>query len=452
MADTPESPRYWLNKLRGELYSEVLPWWIKHSLDEENGGYYNCIHEDGSLFDFGKYVWLQGRQVWMLAKIYGAESVDDTFLREHASGVLSKTKVLNSALLGARFLQKHAVRKEDGQVWFLLGKDGSPVQMQRKPWGACFYCMGLAELARVMPNSQQEEAGVFYRLATDLFRLILTWFETPWLLGSKYGKGQPATSSLAVPMILLNMCNEIRGMVGDPDENDAAPLRLLSGDEDVALLDICNQKERWCIKEIKKHIKYTDDGKSILRVLETVGAEDGEELEGSAGRVINPGHVIEAGWFLMQFSQRIVRDEAWKEETLTLGRDIACWALDYGWDKEHGGIFYFLDCSEKYSPMELEWDMKLWWPHTEALIAFCMGYYITRDEKLWDRFVMVAKYTIEHFKDNDRGGEWYGYCNRQGEVTQTFKGGPYKGCFHVPRALFMCVNMLDEMCNKEAGV
>ena len=56
MADKPESPRYWLNKLRSELYSEVLPWWIKYSLDEENGGYYNCIHEDGSILDFGKYV------------------------------------------------------------------------------------------------------------------------------------------------------------------------------------------------------------------------------------------------------------------------------------------------------------------------------------------------------------------------------------------------------------
>lgn len=33
------------------------------------------------------------------------------------------------------------------------------------------------------------------------------------------------------------------------------------------------------------------------------------------------------------------------------------------------------------------------------------------------------------------GGEWYGYLNRQGEVLLHLKGGKWKGCFHVPRAL-----------------
>ena len=33
--------------------------------------------------------------------------------------------------------------------------------------------------------------------------------------------------------------------------------------------------------------------------------------------------------------------------------------LEFGWDKEHGGIFYFLD-SEGLCPTALEWDMKLW--------------------------------------------------------------------------------------------
>ncbi len=61
------------------------------------------------------------------------------------------------------------------------------------------------------------------------------------------------------------------------------------------------------------------------------------------------------------------------------------------------------------------------------------------------------------------GGEWFGYLDRAGVVSQRFKGGPYKvcaggpvadawgggacsdalqGCFHVPRALFMCTRLL----------
>jgi mannose/cellobiose epimerase-like protein (N-acyl-D-glucosamine 2-epimerase family) len=34
-------------------------------------------------------------------------------------------------------------------------------------------------------------------------------------------------------------------------------------------------------------------------------------------------------------------------------------------------------------------------------------------------------------------GEWFGYLDEAGRVNQRFKGGPYKGCFHVPRALFL---------------
>ena len=33
--------------------------------------------------------------------------------------------------------------------------------------------------------------------------------------------------------------------------------------------------------------------------------------------------------------------------------------LEFGWDQEHRGIFYFLD-SEGLCPTALEWDMKLW--------------------------------------------------------------------------------------------
>lgn len=49
------------------------------------------------------------------------------------------------------------------------------------------------------------------------------------------------------------------------------------------------------------------------------------------------------------------------------------WSFEAGWDKDHGGLFYFLD-AEGRSPVFLEWDMKLWWPHNEAMIAFAMLY------------------------------------------------------------------------------
>ena len=45
------------------------------------------------------------------------------------------------------------------------------------------------------------------------------------------------------------------------------------------------------------------------------------------------------------------------------------------------------------------------------------------------------------------GGEWAGYLSREGKVKMDFKGGPFKGCFHVPRALMLCESILNQMLN-----
>ena len=50
---------------REELYGSVLPFWLNNSQDKEYGGYFTCLDRDGSVFDTDKFVWLQGREVWM---------------------------------------------------------------------------------------------------------------------------------------------------------------------------------------------------------------------------------------------------------------------------------------------------------------------------------------------------------------------------------------------------
>ena len=94
--------------------------------------------------------------------------------------------------------------------------------------------------------------------------------------------------------------------------------------------------------------------------------------------------------------------------------------------------------------------MKLWWPHNEAMIAFAYAIKLTegRRQDLVEKFNTVAAYTWEKFRDGKSGGgEWFGYLNRRGERTHRFKGGPYKGCFHVPRCLYMVHKILeDHLC------
>jgi N-acylglucosamine 2-epimerase len=57
----------------------------------------------------------------------------------------------------------------------------------------------------------------------------------------------------------------------------------------------------------------------------------------------------------------------------------------YGLDPLHGGLFYFLDIGG-YPPTQLEWGMKLWWVHCEAMLAFLKAYQATRSTKYWTLF------------------------------------------------------------------
>ena len=114
--------------------------------------------------------------------------------------------------------------------------------------------------------------------------------------------------------------------------------------------------------------------------------------------------------------------------------------IERGWDKEYGGIFYFMDSMGK--PMQkLEWDQKLWWVHLESAIAMIKGYKLTGNVKCLDWFEKLDSYMWSHFRD-DEYPEWYGYLNRRGEVLLPLKGGKWKGCFHVPRGLYQIYTIL----------
>ena len=49
-----------------------------------------------------------------------------------------------------------------------------------------------------------------------------------------------------------------------------------------------------------------------------------------------------------------------------------------------------------HSPLQLEWDMKLWWVHCEALIATLMAYHATSKMQYWDLFKKIMHYSSTH--------------------------------------------------------
>lgn len=171
-------------------------------------------------------------------------------------------------------------------------------------------------------------------------------------------------------------------------------------------------------------------------------SQDNELVDCFEGRTLNPGHAIEAMWFIMDLGKRLGR-----QDLIEKAAEIAIKEAEYGWDKEFGGIFYFMD-RLGHPCQQLEWDQKLWWVHIETLITMIKGYRLTGNKACLEWFNRIHDYVWTHFTDAEYP-EWYGYLNRRGEVLLPLKGGKWKGCFHVPRGLFQCWQVLEELAKAE---
>ncbi|KAF7651943.1 hypothetical protein LDENG_00103340 [Lucifuga dentata] len=392
-------------QIRSEL-DRVVDFWLKHSHDTLHGGFFTCIGRDGRVYDELKYVWLQGRQVWMYCRLY--RTVD----RFH------RPEILEAAKAGGEFLKKHARVSGSSSPWkcaFCLTRDGKAVKIQRTIFSECFYVLAMDELSRVTGDQDMQTE------AEQMMQQLIHWVRVDSSgLGRPQLPGDIPTNSMAVPMMLLCLVQQLTEGRGP---------EVVHKYEEVGF---------WCVQQILQHVQ-----RGGTAILENVSL-DGRELPGCHGRLQNPGHALEAGWFLLQYGAQHA-DEALLSTAINSFMELP---YQRGWDKEHGGLFYFLDV-DGHCPTQLEWSMKLWWPHCEALVAFLMAYSQTKKPELLQRFSDVYEYTFQQFPDAENG-EWFGYLTREGKVVLDFKGGPYKGFFHVPRCLYMCEQILDNLLlNKE---
>jgi N-acylglucosamine 2-epimerase len=376
---------------RTTLFDNVIPFWEKHSLDTVHGGYFTCLARDGSVYDTDKFIWLQNRQVWMFSTLYNQ-------LEQRSSW-------LDVARSGAEFLAKYG-RDEAGDWYFSLTRTGQPLIQPYNIFSDCFAAMAFSQFALASQENWAKE------VALQAYGNVLRRKDNP---KGKYTKAVPGTrpmKSLAVPMILANLTLEMAW--------------LLSPETLERVLDET-------VQEVMNDFLDADRGLMFEHV-----APDGSHVDCFEGRLINPGHGIEAMWFIMDIAQR-------RKDAVLINKavDVVLNILNFAWDATYGGLYYFMD-SEGHPPQQLEWDQKLWWVHLETLVALAMGYRLTGREACWDWYQRVHDYSWKHFADPEHG-EWFGYLNRQGEVFLNLKGGKWKGCFHVPRAMYLCWRQFESL-------
>ncbi|KAK3258481.1 hypothetical protein CYMTET_32474, partial [Cymbomonas tetramitiformis] len=201
--------QHWASLLSTELADNVIPFWLEHSIDQINGGFYNCLGRNGERYSTEKHVWLQGRQVYMMAKLSNEQNNGSCPWSQYGS------RLFVAAQIGSNFLRKH-IQGQDGEYYFCLAEDGRPCRRQRKIFSAAFYCMGLSELALACRERKQDaEALELQGQALEVFEDILAAAANPSKIGVPEAlPGAPNLVPLNAPMILLNIIVELRQSTG----------------------------------------------------------------------------------------------------------------------------------------------------------------------------------------------------------------------------------------------
>lgn len=368
-----------------QLFNDCLPFWFPRAVDETHGGFLHCFDRDGSLVDDDKSVWAQGRMSWMLLTLFLEHERHPDLLRWAESGL--------------RFLEEKCVDPADGRMFFHVMRDGTPLRKRRYAYSESFAAIAFAAHAAATGSAASAHK------ARHWFQRFVEWNFLPNSAPPKFTGARPL-EGIGTRMITLVSAQELRKHLGED------PLFTQWIDR--------------CLDDIVRLFV-----KPELKVVMEAVTPEGEISDHFDGRTLNPGHAIEAAWFILTEARH--RNDAALQK---LGCDMLDWMWARGWDHEFGGLFYFRDVYGK--PVQEYWsDMKFWWPHDEALIATLLAHQMTGEARYLEWHEKLRAWSFQHFADPQHG-EWYGYLRRDGAPTNTLKGSLWKSFFHHPRALWMC--------------
>ena len=372
------------------LKENIIPFWLKNGLDKKNGGYWTALDRKGNIIDRDKSVWFQGRFAWVLSTLYADFEKNEEYL--------------NAAKSGIDFLEKHCFDKNgDNRMFFRVTEDGKCViKRLRYYFSEAFCIIAMASYSRASGDKS------YTKRARELLERIE---EIKNILIPKFDINQRPTISFGPPMIMLATVQELRKA---DTENKEYYNKYIDG--------LLSQVKTFLYEEKQAVLEQCNP--------------DGTLQDHFEGRQLNPGHSIEASWFILR--EAMERDN--DKDLIELGIKIFDWMWEWGWDKEFGGIIQFMDVLNK--PKSDYWhDMKFWWPQTEAAIATLYAYYFSKDKKYLEMHNMVKEYTNK-FIDKEYG-EWFGYLHRDGSLSTDLKGNMYKGPFHIPRMYMKCIEIID---------
>ena len=386
-------------RVEQELRSNILPFWLKYTIDEEFGGFRGQITNDLVINPHAdKGLVLNARILWTFSKAYAVYG-DDDYLR--------------AARRAYDYILQHFWDNAFGGVYWMVNYRGTPSETKKRVYGQAFTIYALAEYFLA---TQQEEA---LKRAISLHEIVDNTAHDADFGG--YFETYECDWTTAQDQRLSDVdMNEKKSM--------NTHLHMLE-----AYANLCrawkNNKLRQRLRELIEiglnHIVQPKNHHFLLFF---------DQDWQPKSDVTSFGHDIEGSWLLCEAGD-IYGDphllKSVQDEAVHIAQAVYEEALD-----DDGGLMY-----EAQNGRIIDSD-KHWWPQAEAVVGFLNAYQLSGQE----HFRTAAENTwnfIEKFVVDHNHGEWYWKVSRDRVPSNSkYKVDPWKCPYHNSRVSFEVMKRL----------
>jgi len=369
---------------KNQLLNEVIPFWEDRVTDTEQGGYFNYFTRDGTRFSDDKPGWFVGRTMHTFAALHSEFGHLDT-----------GNKWLNIAKAGREFFNT-SFYAGNGRFNKMLTRDGCVLEGTTSIFTDCFAVKGLYEYIHATGYNPSD-----IELALQLSQKLFANLKDPEIVQ----QGSHLQTHAATFMSLVV----------------AQESRKIFGNKYQPVIDECINRSLFQFAN--------DTHQAPLEYL----APDGSPVLTGRGRLIDPGHTMEALWFAMEEGVHTER-----------AGQVLDWVIDRCYDEEYGGFYHICDIdggkpkdnldTVDYGIAKINWNDKVWWVQCEALVALAMSARLNNNPRHYKYFLKQMEFTESLFRDKEYG-EWYAFVKPDGTILSDIKGFAGKGPYHVPRCL-----------------
>jgi len=381
-----------------ELRNNILPFWMTHTIDRQNGGFYGEISNNLVVDRTAE------RSLVLCARLLWTYSAAYRFYRE--------PDYLDMARHAYQYLTGPFHDQQYGGMFWRLDAQGQPVSPRKQTYGQAFAVYALSEYHQA--TGLPEPLG----LAQVLFELI------------EQNAHDPASGGY------------IEGRARDWDT--------------LANMRLSDQEPYNCPKSMNTHLHVMEAYTNLLRVWDNASLRSRlkELVELFLTRIIDPrtrlsrlffdqqwapigdqfsfGHDIECSWLLVETAAE-VSDEHLIGLVHQAALDMVEAVYEHGLDAD-GSIF----CEGR--PNEISNSEKHWWAHAEGVLGFYNAYQIcpVLDTECREKYLSAAlrlwDYIEAEFVDAQHG-EWFKVLDQLGAPqSDRPKAGPWEDPYHQARA------------------